>query len=86
MSQTAQTDHGYATSAIRIRTHCVFLRKGRDSRPLGLGGVLMRVYVSKSFKLVALALTLSSGGSTTTTTTRHATAARTTTPRAQGMF
>lgn len=40
----------------------------------------MRVYVSKSFKLVALALTLSSGGSTTTTTTRHATAARTTTP------
>jgi hypothetical protein len=46
----------------------------------------MRVYVSKSFKLVALALTLSSCGGTTTTTTRHATAARTTTPRAQGMF
>lgn len=39
----------------------------------------MRVYVSKSFKLAALALTLSSRGGTTTTT-RHATAARTTTP------
>jgi hypothetical protein len=46
----------------------------------------MRVYVSKSFKLVALALMLSSCVGTTTTTTRHATAARTTTPRAQGMF
>jgi hypothetical protein len=45
----------------------------------------MRVYVSKSFKLAAHALTLSSCGGTTTTTTRHATAARTTTPRAQGM-
>jgi hypothetical protein len=33
MSQTAQADHGYATSAIRTRTHYVFLRKGRDSRP-----------------------------------------------------
>ena len=46
----------------------------------------MRVYVSKSFKLVALALTLGSCGGTTTTTTRDATAARITTPRAQGMF
>jgi hypothetical protein len=46
----------------------------------------MRVYVSKSFKLVALALKLSSCGGITTTTTRHATAARTTAPRAQGMF
>ena len=77
MSQTAQTDHGYATSAIRIRTHCVFVRKGLKSRPLGLGEVVMRVYVRKSFKLVARALALSSCGSTTA---RHATAARATTP------
>ena len=77
MSQTAQTDHGYATSAIRIRTRCVFVGKGLKSRPLGLGGVVMRVYVRKSFKLAARALALSSCGSTTA---RHATAARATTP------
>jgi hypothetical protein len=39
----------------------------------------MRIYVSKSFNLVALASALSWCGSTTTTT-HHATAARTTTP------
>ncbi len=39
----------------------------------------MRIYVSKSFKLVALASALSWCGSTTTTT-HHATAVRTTTP------
>ena len=56
------------------------LEEGEGQQTSRPGRVLMRVYVSKSFKLVALALTLSSGGSTTTTTTRHATAARTTTP------
>jgi hypothetical protein len=45
----------------------------------------MRVYVSKSFKLAAHALMLSSCGSATTTT-HHAAAAHTATPRAQGMF
>ena len=38
----------------------------------------MRVYVSRSFKLAALALALGSRGSTTTTT-HHVTAARTVT-------
>src|SRR5262249_3394844 len=77
ISQTAQMDHGYVTSAIRIRTRRVFVGNGRKSRSPGLGGVVMRVYVRKSFKLAARALALSSSGSTTV---RHATAARATTP------
>jgi hypothetical protein len=49
----------------------------------------MRVYVSKSFKLAALALTLSSCGSTTTTPItppQRVSPRPRALPRAQGMF